>query len=219
MNGKHHSKNGVCLWSGPIKINALRLLPEKYWVIHETKHTKYDMLLAMYSTGIAYLLWLLSGCGALGFHRFYLGKIPTGVLWFFTGGLGMVGSIYDFFTLPSQVREANIRKILYDKERRAFIDNRNGGLQYANDAQYRVVGGGHEKESIERVILKIAKENKGVLSVSEVALSANIPIEESKKYLDTLVTKGFAELRVRKSGTLVYIIPDMADKDEELEDF
>ncbi|MDR1107200.1 MAG: NINE protein, partial [Treponema sp.] len=31
----------------------------------------------MYSVGIAYLLWFLSGFGALGFHRYYLGKIPT----------------------------------------------------------------------------------------------------------------------------------------------
>jgi hypothetical protein len=69
----------------------------------------------MYGIGIAYLLWLISGCGALDFHRFYLGKIPTGLLWMMTGGLGMVGSIYDFFTLPGQVREANIRNALYDR--------------------------------------------------------------------------------------------------------
>ena len=51
----------------------------------------------MYNVAIAYLLWLFSGCGALGFHRFYLGKIPSGLLWMFTGGLGLVGAFYDFF--------------------------------------------------------------------------------------------------------------------------
>jgi len=61
-----------------------------------------------YSVGIAYLLWLCSGFGALGLHRFYLGKIFTGLLWMCTGGLGMIGSIYDLITLPGQVREANI---------------------------------------------------------------------------------------------------------------
>jgi len=61
-----------------------------------------------YSVGIAYLLWFCSGFGALGLHRFYLGKVFTGLLWMFTGGLGMIGSIYDFFTLTGQVREANI---------------------------------------------------------------------------------------------------------------
>jgi hypothetical protein len=173
----------------------------------------------MYSLGLAYLLWLFSGCGALGFHRFYLGKIPTGVLWLLTGGLGMIGSIYDFFTLPGQVREANLRKALYD--RAAYQQPiGSGDWRYVNDAEARVVKtGASEKESPEHVILKLAKENKGILTVSEVALGANIPIEEAKKYLETLVSKGFADLRVRKSGSLVYVIPDMLDKDEPLEDF
>jgi hypothetical protein len=174
----------------------------------------------MYSVGIVYLLWLISGCGALGFHRFYLGKIPTGILWMCTGGLGMVGSIYDFFTLPGQVREANIRNALYGREQRQYrMDGRPDNWRYAEDARARVVGGGHEKESPERVILKLAKENKGILTVSEVALGADIPIDEAKKILDALVSKGFAELRVRKSGSLVYVITDMADKDTPLEDF
>jgi hypothetical protein len=130
----------------------------------------------------------------------------------------MFGAIYDFFTLPSQVREANIRRALF--ERRQYRPAGMPDWRYANDAQFNVMGGkGGEKERLEHVILKIAKENNGVLAVSEVALGADIPIEEAKKHLDVLVSKGFAELRVRKSGSLVYIIPDMADKDEPLEDF
>ena len=136
----------------------------------------------------------------------------------------MVGSIYDFFTLPYQVREANLRDALYGRTTWHFhrVRARPGAGQpnwrYANDAEARAVGG-HHKESPERVILKLAKENKGILTVTDVALGADITIEEAKKYLENLVTKGFAELRVRKSGTLVYVIPDMADKDEPLEDF
>ena len=173
----------------------------------------------MYNVGIAYLLWLFSGCGALGFHRFYLGKIPTGVLWMLTGGLGMIGSIYDFFTLPGQVHEANLRKALYDRNPyQQSLGGGDGNWRYANDAQSRVIKTG-EKESPEHVILKLAKENKGILTVSEVALGANIPIEEAKKYLEALVSKGFADLRVRKSGSLVYVIPDLLDKDEPLENF
>ena len=183
----------------------------------------------MYRIGIAYLLWLLSGFGALGFHRFYLGKIPTGILWMCTGGFFAVGAIYDFFTLPGQVREANIRQALYEKQDQVYnytqytserSKARGENWRYASDAQYKVVNSkGHTRESPERVILNLAKENKGILTVSEVALGADIPIDEAKKILDTLVSKGFAELRVRKSGSLAYVIPDMADKDEPLEDF
>jgi TM2 domain-containing membrane protein YozV/predicted transcriptional regulator len=176
----------------------------------------------MYSVGMAYLLWLLSGCGALGLHRFYLGKIPTGILWMCTGGLGMFGSVYDFFTLPGQVREANIRRAIYDGGGQNFGRNlgRNSGghrsWRDVNDGEARIV---REKESVERIILKIARENKGVLTAGEVALAANISIEDAKRDLDALVSKGFAELRVRKSGTLVYAIPDLMDRDDPLEDF
>ena len=168
----------------------------------------------MYSVGIAYLLWLFSGCGALGFHRFYLGKIPTGILWMCTGGLGMFGAIYDFFTLPSQVREANIRLALFN---RPYYHHRD--WRRVNDGQSRTVSSGGSGESLERTILKLAKENKGILTVSEVALAANISIDESKKYLENLVSKGIAELRVRKTGALVYVMPDIMDRDEPLEDF
>jgi TM2 domain-containing membrane protein YozV len=160
--------------------------------------------------GIAYLLWLFSGCGALGFHRFYLGKIPTGILWMCTGGLGMVGAIYDFFTLPGQVREANIRQAIYGG---AYTNNQQS-WRTINDGQARVV---HEKPNVERTILKVAKGNKGIITASEVALSADISMEEAKKDLDALVNKGFAELRVRKTGALVYTIPDLMDSDEPLE--
>ena len=171
----------------------------------------------MYSVGIAYLLWLVSGCGALGLHRLYLGKIPTGILWMCTGGLGMIGAVYDFFTLPGQVREANIRRAINEGlHTGAHRFSRAGSWRNVNDGEARIV---REKESVERIILRLAKANKGVLSASEVALGADISIEDAKKDLDALVSKGFAELRVRKSGTLVYTIPDLMDSDEPLEDF
>jgi len=165
----------------------------------------------MYSVGLAYLLWLFSGFGALGFHRFYLGKIPTGLLWMFTGGLSMIGSVYDFFTLPGQVREANIRQAILDGTAKRNVSGQS--WRNVSDGEARIV---REKESVERVILKLAKTNKGILTASELALSANISVEEAKRDLDAMVSKGFAELRVRQSGTLVYTIPDFTDKDEDL---
>ena len=165
----------------------------------------------MYRIGIAYLLWFLSVFGIFGLHRFYLGKIPSGILWMLTGGGVVIGTIYDFFTLPSQVREANIRRALYGRE----------GVQtwrHINDGEARVIRD-TPKESLERIILKLAKENAGILTVSEVALAANMPLDEAKKYLENLVSKGIVELRVRKTGTLVYVMPDIMDRNEPLEDF
>lgn len=37
--------------------------------------------------------------GLLGIHRFYVGKIGTGILWLCTGGLAGVGAIVDFILI------------------------------------------------------------------------------------------------------------------------
>ncbi len=50
---------------------------------------------------------LLTFLGVFGAHRFYMGKIGTGILWLLTGGLFLVGVIYDFLTLNGQISEAN----------------------------------------------------------------------------------------------------------------
>jgi TM2 domain-containing membrane protein YozV len=59
------------------------------------------------SKGVAYLLWFLGFFGVLGLHRFYLGKVGTGLLWLFTFGVCGIGAFIDLFTLGTQVDVAN----------------------------------------------------------------------------------------------------------------
>lgn len=49
------------------------------------------------SKGVAALLCFF--LGFLGVHRFYVGKIGTGILWLFTAGLFGIGEIVDFFVI------------------------------------------------------------------------------------------------------------------------
>ena len=60
------------------------------------------------SKGKAYLFWFLGFFGILGFHRFYLGRIGTGIGWLLTGGLFGVGALYDLFALSNMVEEQNV---------------------------------------------------------------------------------------------------------------
>ena len=61
----------------------------------------------MRSVGMAYLLWVPSIFGVAGLHRFYTGHWRTGLLWLFTGGLCVLGTVVDLFLIPEQVRLFN----------------------------------------------------------------------------------------------------------------
>jgi TM2 domain-containing membrane protein YozV len=62
----------------------------------------------MKNTIVTYLLWLLSGMGILGLHRFYLGRWISGILWLFTGGFFFIGAFLDLFLIPGMVKIENL---------------------------------------------------------------------------------------------------------------
>jgi len=57
-----------------------------------------------HSLAIGYVLWIF---GFLGAHRFYYGKPVSGCIWFFTGGLLLIGWIVDLFLMPSLDAQAD----------------------------------------------------------------------------------------------------------------
>ena len=50
---------------------------------------------------------LLTFLGAFGIHRFYQRKWITGIIYLLTGGLFLVGIIYDFWTMNEQIDRIN----------------------------------------------------------------------------------------------------------------
>jgi TM2 domain-containing membrane protein YozV len=59
----------------------------------------------MKSKGVAYLLWFFLGW--LSAHRFYLGKVGSGILYLLTGQLFGIGWIIDLFILGGMVDNYN----------------------------------------------------------------------------------------------------------------
>jgi len=56
------------------------------------------------------LAWVfLTFLGIFGIHRFYMGKWITGIIYLFTGGLFLIGVLYDYWTLNGQISESNTR--------------------------------------------------------------------------------------------------------------
>lgn len=152
-----------------------------------------------YNLVVAYALWVLSGFGALGFHRFYLGKVGTGALWFLTGGMVMVGSVYDFFTMPRQVEEANLKSAY----RQGLLGSLDGMGAIRNVTEPR-------RETVEKTILRLARKNGGAVTPGEVALEGDCSLDEARKALEKLAKDGSAEMRVRSSGVVAYVFPEFS---------
>lgn len=64
---------------------------------------------------VSYVLLII--LGFLGIHKFYLGKIGMGILYFVSLGFLFLGLIYDLATLPDQVTDYN-NKLEFDLIRR-----------------------------------------------------------------------------------------------------
>lgn len=56
-----------------------------------------EIIVSQKSKGTAAVLCFF--LGVLGVHRFYAGKVGTGILWLFTGGLLGVGALVDFIMI------------------------------------------------------------------------------------------------------------------------
>ena len=55
--------------------------------------------------------WLLQTFGGVfGLHRMYIGKWFSGLLYLVTGGLFLLGWLYDFWTLNDQITVINNRR-------------------------------------------------------------------------------------------------------------
>ena len=54
------------------------------------------------------LCWIfLVFLGAFGIHRMYMGKWVSGIIYLFTGGVFLLGILYDLWTLNDQITVAN----------------------------------------------------------------------------------------------------------------
>lgn len=61
-----------------------------------------------HSIVIGYILWIF---GFMGAHRFYYGRPISGIIWFFTLGLFLIGWIIDLFLIPGMDEAADRRYI------------------------------------------------------------------------------------------------------------
>ena len=167
----------------------------------------------MFSVGVAYVLGILSFIPPFsGLLRFYLKRHGHGIIYSLTAGCCWIGNILDIVQVPQLVKEANMRRKRLELAHYASYPQ----LEDSSPNSAQPVS----NNAIEQAVLRSAKKNGGMTTPSEVALEASIPIEEARKSLDYLVSKGFAEMRVNRSGVIAYFFPDIIDpsRKEEFEE-
>jgi TM2 domain-containing membrane protein YozV len=145
--------------------------------------------------GTSYGLWAMGFIGLHGIHRFYMGKIGTGILWLFTGGLIGLGWIYDAITMSKQIREINHRLI---GEAAIY-----GTLPYGSSDQ-TIYKAPSKPESKEKIVIKLAYKLDGRVTVSDVVANSDLSLDEAEKTLKELASKGYAGMHVTDSGLIVY---------------
>ena len=62
---------------------------------------------------------------------------------------------------------------------------------------------------METAILRLAKANGGTITPTAIALDGDYSLDETTAYLDDLVNKGYAQQKVRETGAIFYVFPDL----------
>ncbi len=161
---------------------------------------------APYSTGLSYGLWCTGLLGACGIHRFYLGKVGTGVLWLLTGGLLGVGQIIDLLRMKSLVRKANIREGRIPHPRQV-------ALAQAELAAGKMPPRLAKPLSLRQQLLQAAMENGGELTVSQGVLATDKSFGEVEKALNEMADKGYVDVdNAPGTGVIVYRFPELSGR-------
>lgn len=95
------------LWLFTLGLFGIGWLIDLFLIPSMDKNANFRFHTGQYNFSLAWIL--LTFFGLFGFHRMYLGKWISGLIYLFTFGFFFIGFIYDFWTLNQQVSEKNDR--------------------------------------------------------------------------------------------------------------
>ena len=175
----------------------------------------------MKSSGMAYLLWCACLFGGCGIHRLYLGKYVSGALYFFTFGLFGIGQLIDLFRIPDMVARINLeQQIQPGAPVNIYIQQENGSPARKVESAYEPTTRAKARQpaaagqtiqnpqkALETTVLQLARTFQGRLTAVELSTNSVLSLEQAEKELENFVRKGYAEMIVTKSGSMVYEFP------------
>jgi TM2 domain-containing membrane protein YozV len=150
---------------------------------------------------IAYLLWCGCFVGVCGLHRIYNGKYGTGFLWLFTLGLCGIGQIFDLFTIPGMVEDANNRLLVASMGQAALA---------AGSAGVPVKRLPRTTEEFQVALVHAAEQHGGRLTVAEAVAATGRGFKEVNKQLQEMAIAGYVEADSDDAGQVFYRFPGLA---------
>ncbi len=149
------------------------------------------------NAGTAYILWVFGFFGICGVHRFYLGKIGSGLLYLFTFGLFGFGQFIDLFLIPGMTRERNrylweqstLQQLSHLTEEREVMLERQRHLEFDSVERSGII-----PEDPMLKLLKAASSHHNVLSIGQAIISLELPVESVEKLLQQALKQGLAHI-------------------------
>jgi serine/threonine protein kinase len=132
-----------------------------------------------------------------GLHRFYNGKVLTGLLWMIPV-IGDVGSLIDLFFIPQMVDE-------YEQKARAKLGVSAYGVPISsqNAVTQTIAPPTHEQKVVK--LLKAAQSKGGQLSVTQAVMETGMGFAEVEKLCKEMVKLGYAQIdNDPTTGVVVY---------------
>ncbi|MFP5275367.1 TM2 domain-containing protein [Coleofasciculus sp.] len=153
----------------------------------------------------SYLLWFGFLFGFAGLHRFYNGKIGTGLLWFFTGGLFGVGQFVDLFLIPGMVEEHYLKNGKRDRiSGEAAVSGSPTLVQPYHGSNTLTY------DSLIAQLVKAAELRGGKLSVTQGVAETGRGFAEVEATLNDLVKSGYVNIdNDPDTGIVVYGFPEL----------
>ncbi|MGB3513971.1 MAG: NINE protein [Microcoleaceae cyanobacterium] len=154
----------------------------------------------MNKTGYSYLLWAAWLFGLGGCHRLYNGKIVTGLLWLFTGGLFGIGQLVDLFLIPSMIEEHNIKI-----RAKLGISSQGVPLYQSNGAIAMKASAPHTRQQLMVALLKAASGQGGKLSVTQGVMATGASFEEVQETFMEMLKTGYVSVDNHpETGIVIY---------------
>ncbi len=134
----------------------------------------------------SYLLCAVGFVGIGGLHRLYNGKILTGFLWLFSGGLFGVGQFVDLFLIPRMVED-------YEQKLRAKA----GVSPFGVPLHQPVVATSAYRPTANQLMVKLieaAENNGGTLTVTQGVKATGANFAEVEKSLREMYKSGYVRI-------------------------